>query len=191
MKKKTCRQKSFRRKVYSEPQPFLVYYILVLKFQSDQEFKSVILAKSAIEAKEILLKKIRRDYLACEVKRIQAFVVRKNNYKGRRLSDKEWDTLLKIGYPNSRHRLYKFSKDARPQKTPNPHRDENGKWSKGNTPWNKNLKVQMISKTEDGKFKSARDSKGQFTKGITPVIVGAKVISHEQEHSADVSEHKI
>ena len=174
MKKKTCRQKSFRRKVYSEPQPFLVYYILVLKFQSDQEFKSVILAKSAIEAKEILLKKIRRDYLACEVKRIQAFVVRKNNYKGRRLSDKEWDTLLKIGYPNSRHRLYKFSKDARPKKAASPHRDESGKWSKGNIPWNKNLKVQIIKQTPNGKFQSARDPNGQFTKGNKPIVIGAK-----------------
>ena len=155
----------------------LVYYILLLKFEADQELKSVILAHSSKEAKEILFKKIRRDYLACEVKRIQAFVVRKNNYKGKRLSDKEWDTLLKVAYPNTRHKLYKFSKDARPKKLINPHRDELGRFSEGNTPWNKNLKVQVISKTKDGKFKSARDSGGKFKKGYKPVIVGAKPVN--------------
>ena len=173
MKQDNCNHKAFRRKVYSEPQPFLVYYPLMLKFEPNQELKSVILACSSKEAKEILFKKITRDYLACEVKGIQAYVVRKNNYKGKRLSDKEWDSLFNIGNPNGKHRLYKFSKDARPKKAASPHRDESGKWSKGNIPWNKNLKVQIIKQTPNGKFQSARDPNGQFTKGNKPIVIGA------------------
>ena len=143
--------KSFRKKVYEEPQPFLVYYVLLLKYKEPQKLKSVILARSSTEAKEILFKKLTRDYLAFEVKGINAFVVRKSNYKGKRLSDKEWDNLFKVGYPNGKHRLYKFSKDARPKKTLSPHRDELGRFSEGNTPWNKNLKLQVIKKNKEGR----------------------------------------
>jgi hypothetical protein len=178
MDNNNCNGKSFRRKVFSEPQPFLVYYTLLLKFEPPQDLKSVILAKSSLEAKGILLKKITRDYLTCELKNIQSFVVRKNNYKGKRLSDKEWDSLFKVGYPNSRHKLYKFSKDARSKKQKSPHRDEHGRFSVGNTPWNKNLKIQIIKQNKKGKFVSARDNKGKFSKGNKPIVVGSKQIKN-------------
>tara|TARA_R110000824_G_scaffold339752_3_gene526273 strand:- start:974 stop:1528 length:555 start_codon:yes stop_codon:yes gene_type:complete len=182
MKKENCSQKSFRRKVHNKAQPFIVYYVLMLKFEPDQELKSIILACSEKEAKEILFKKIRRDYLACEVKKIQAFIVRKNSYKGKRLSDKEWDNLLKLAYPNTRHKLYKFNKDARSKKITSPHRDESGRFLEGNTPWNKNLKVQIVLKNKDGKFKSSRDSKGKFKKGYRPIVVGAKTAKNVSEY---------
>lgn len=166
--------RAFKKKVHKDPQPFLVYYTLILKFKSSQDLKSVIMARSSKEAKEILFNKIKRDYLAFEIKGIKPFLIRKNNYRGKRLSDKEWDTLLKVSYPNSKHKLYKFNKDARAKKIVSPHRDEFGRWSKGHTPWNKNLKLQIISQTKDGKFKSARDIKGKFTDGNKPIIVGAK-----------------
>lgn len=177
MKKENRTSKSYRNKVYETPQPFLVYYTLLLHYKEEEDLKSVILAKSAEEAKGILFKKIKRDYLVCEIKSAQAFVVRKNSYKGKRISDKEWDSLINLAYPNGKHKLYKYNKDFKAKKKSNPHRDDMGRFSEGNVPWNKNLKVKMISNSKNGKFKSARDLKGKFKKGIKPVVIGAKEIN--------------
>jgi hypothetical protein len=174
VKKNKTEHKGFEKRIHTEPQPFLVYYNLSVKIKESQDLKSVVLAESREESKEILIKKLRRDYLLCEINNIRSYLIRKNNYKGKRLSDKEWDAIIKSAFPNSIHKLYKFDKNAVAQKAKSRHRDEMGRFSEGNTPWNKNLKVQFVSKTEDGQFKPPRDEGGKFTEGNKPVVIGAK-----------------
>jgi hypothetical protein len=162
-----------------EVSPFIVYYTLSIKIQEDEDYKSIILANNKEHCKEVLLKKLNRDFILCEICNIKSYLINKKNYRGRRLSDKEWDTIISLGYPNGRGRLFKFKKtDSFKHKT-TKNRDVEGKFKKGFTPWNKNLKLQIIKKDSNGKFACARDSKGRFSKGNEPIVVGAKCTTEE------------
>tara|TARA_Y100000361_G_C11159106_1_gene346017 strand:- start:1067 stop:1585 length:519 start_codon:yes stop_codon:yes gene_type:complete len=161
-------------KTKQETQPFIVYYTLSIKVEKDTKFKSIVLAKDKEEAKAILLNKLDRDFILYEVRNIKCFLIRKNNYKGKRLSDKEWDTIISMGYPNGKHKLYKFAQNDSLKQNSSKNRDKEGRFKKGFTPWNKNLKLQIVKKDSNGKFSPARDSKGRILNGSKPVIVGAK-----------------
>ena len=110
----------------------------------------------------------------------------KSKYKGKVISDKQWELLKKISYPNTRHILSKLPKQSWFRKQKSKNRNEDGTFKIGNTPWNKNFKIKFFKKNEKGNFIKPRDSNGRFTKGYKSVLIGAKYeptkrISKEQK----------
>lgn len=150
---------------------YVVYYTLAL--DKSYNYKSIIKGESDKEAKLILSKKIGREFIVYELKNIRSFKINKDNYKGRKLSDKQIDILEKISYPNGKHKLYKFKKDQW-FKYENKRRNKNGTFKKGFTPWNKNLKLKIIKKNSFGHFCKSRDDSGKFLNGASPIVVGSK-----------------
>ena len=110
------------------------------------------------QALEFFLKKIKRDYKGLDISRIRIHQIGKK-YNGKIITDKQWDRLLYLSYPNTKHKLRLFPTKMwfKPQASKN--RNANGRFKKGNTPWNKNLKIKFFSKDEKGKF---IDSEGQY-----------------------------
>ncbi len=125
---------------YDDLNLYIVYFTLSVRNKID--YKSVIKGNSTNHCKDILRKKIDRDFLLYELSNVRCFKINPFNYKGRRLSDKQIDILLDIAYPNTKHKLFKFKKDAW-FKNIGKNRNDNGTFKKGFTPWNKNLKLKV------------------------------------------------
>tara|TARA_Y100001938_G_C8101556_1_gene442181 strand:+ start:16245 stop:16811 length:567 start_codon:yes stop_codon:yes gene_type:complete len=158
---------------------YVVYYTLIL--DKTFNYKSIIKGSSEAEVKTTLSSKIGREFIVYELKNIRVYLINRNNYKGRKLSDKQIDILEKISYPNGKHKLYKFQKDQW-FKSDNRRRNKNGTFKKGFTPWNKDLKLKIIKKNSSGHFCKSRDDSGKFLDGTKPLIVGSKnKIKNEEE----------
>lgn len=148
---------------------FVVYYELI----SSQNLllKSFIQAEDKNRARSIFLKKLKRDFPDYFYKNIKLFKIKQSKYRNRLISDKHWDQIVNFSYPNGKHKLYKFDKNAW-FKTNYPNRNINGTYKCGHTPWNKGLKIRFIHKDSFGKFSKTRNKFGRFEKGIKPVIIG-------------------
>jgi hypothetical protein len=123
------------------------------------------------QALEFFLKKIKRDYKGLDISRIKTHKINKK-YNGKIITDKQWDRLLYLSYPNTKHKLRLFPTKMWFKPRPTKNRNANGKFKKGNTPWNKNLKIKFSSKDKKGKFIRCRDSLGRFLKGTYPITYG-------------------
>jgi len=142
---------------------YVVYYTLIL--DKTFNYKSIIKGSSEAEVKTTLSSKIGREFIVYELKNIRVYLINRNNYKGRKLSDKQIDILEKISYPNGKHKLYKFQKDQW-FKSDNRRRNKNG----------------IIKKNSSGHFCKSRDDSGKFLDGTKPLIVGSKnKIKNEEE----------
>jgi len=119
---------------------YIVYFTLFVR--NKIEYKSIIRADSADDCKSILRKKIKRDFILYEISNVRCFKINSENYKGRRLSDKQINILMDVSYPNTKHKLFKFKKDAW-FKNSSKNRNENGTFKKGFIPWNKDLKLKI------------------------------------------------
>jgi len=150
---------------------YIIYYIIHSAF--DFHAKSFIKASNKDHAGEVFLKKIKKDLKKISISNIRIYHLNKNKYKGRVLSDKEWELILEKSYPNTKHKLYKISKDSwfAPNKSDN--RDSQGRFSTNNTPWNKGLRISFEKRNENGKFCPARNKLGQFQSGIKYQIIGS------------------
>lgn len=124
---------------YDDINLYIVYFTLSVRNKID--YKSIIKAGSPENCKEILRKKIDRDFVLYELSNIRCFKINPYNYKGRRLSDKQIDILIDVSYPNTKHKLFKFKKDAW-FKSVGKNRNNDGTFKKGFIPWNKNLKLK-------------------------------------------------
>jgi len=147
---------------------YIVYFSLSVDKKVD--YKTIIKSSSIEDSKSTLRKKISKDYMVFELSNVRSYLINKNNYRGRKLSDKQIDLLNRVSYPNTKNKLYKFKKDNWFKTTLSKSRNHNGTFKKGFTPWNKNLKIEI------GK----RDKKGKFVKGNKSLIVGSKD-SNEKE----------
>jgi hypothetical protein len=151
---------------------FIVYFNL--QIDEDCKYKTLIKSFSKDDAKKILYKRIDKEFIFFKLSYVRVYQINPNNYRGKKLSDKQFDLLNKIAYPNSSHRLFKFKQDDWFKPKPSKNRNKNGTFKKGFTPWNKNLKLKFFNKNKKGFFSSARDDSGKLLKGSKPTIVGAK-----------------
>ena len=157
---------------FSEKYLFIVYYTIYI--EKPRYYKTFIANENKTGAKDIFLKKIKKDLKGITIKNIRVIKINKSNYKGSSLSDKQWELLKKTSYPNSRHKLSKIPKNAWFKKEKSRNRNNNGTFKKGNTPWNKGFKINFIKKDKMGLFTKARDSGGKFIQGSRPIMIGAK-----------------
>jgi len=152
---------------------FIIYF--KLKVFRWEKYKTLIKSNEKNRAKETLLIKINKEFPIYELKNIRIYELYKSNYKGKRFSDKEWDILLKLSYPNHKGKLFKFKVNDEFGIKNYSKRNKNGTFKKGFSPWNKNLKLQMTKKDESGKFDTPRSSDGKFKKGVKPNVIGSKI----------------
>lgn len=148
---------------------FVIYYELLIP--QKLFLKSFIKAVDSGSAKSIFTKKLKRDLPNKVCRNIKLFKIKQKKYRNRLISDKHWDQIMNFSYPNGKHRLYKFEKDAW-FKTTYPNRNINGTYKSGHIPWNKGLKIQFIHQDSSGKFLKPRNKIGEFKSGIKPVIIG-------------------
>lgn len=151
---------------------FIVYYTLYL--DKPRFYKSFICSVDKSEAKNIFLVKIRRDLKNIDVRNIRCIKMNKSKYKGSSISDKEWEYLKKVSYPNKSHKMQRFHKDSWFKKKTYKNRNSNGTFKTGNVPWNKDFKILITKKNSKGRFVQARDSLGRFKKGNQPILIGSK-----------------
>ncbi len=157
---------------FKEKYLFIVYFSVTI--ERERFYKSILGTETRGEAKELFLKKINKDLKGFSVNNVKVIKINKEKYKGKKLSDKEWESLKSLSYPNTRHRLLRLKKDAWFKKQKFKYRNLNGTFKKGFTPWNKNLKLKMVNKDRNGLFSQARDGLGRFLDGVKPITIGAK-----------------
>lgn len=149
---------------------FVIYFNLHLT--KIIKYKTFINSKNKAHALNSFFKKMGRDYKGFTCSSIRIFEINPNNYKGNYLTDKQLDKILYYSYPNTKHKLRLFPPKIWFKKRSSKNRDSNGRFVKGNTPWNKNLKIKFYRKNENGLFKKCRDSLGRFKPGIKPITHG-------------------
>ena len=157
---------------FSERFLFIVYYTIYI--EKPRYYKTFIQQENELDAKNTFIKKIKRDFKGITINNIRVVKLNRLKYRGSSLSDKQWESLKKISYPNSRHKLSNIPKNAWFPKQKFRNRNQDGTFKKGNIPWNKNLKINFIKKDSMGLFTKARDSKGRFIHGSQPIMIGAK-----------------
>jgi len=157
---------------YTEKYLFVVYFSVII--EKERFYKSIISTENKEEARVLFQKKIKKDLKGFTINNIRVIKINRKKYKGKSLSDKEWETLKSISYPNTRHKLLRLKKDAWFKKQPFKFRNLNGTFKKGFTPWNKNLKMRMVKKDNNGLFSQARDNQGRFLNGVKPITIGVK-----------------
>ena len=152
---------------------FIVYFEVLI--EKRRSYKSFISSHSKTEAKEIFFKKINRELKGFLVSNVKVFRLNKESYKGKIIPDKHWESIQNFCYPNGRHRLRKFHSKSWFRPLCYPNRNNLGKFIKGNSPWNKGLKIKCVKRKNDGKFCQSRNSLGQFKKGVKPIVVGCNI----------------
>lgn len=159
---------------------FIVYFSVII--DEKRFYKAILNTTTSKEAKDIFFKKIKKDLRGFLIKDVKVVKIKKCRYRGREITDEQWSILQSISYPNSRHKLKKIPKNQwfRPQKYKK--RNPNGTFKKGFVPWNKNLKLKLYRKDENGKFINCRDVLGRFEKGIQVTAIGVKNNPHEKNN---------
>lgn len=150
---------------------FIVYFSVLI--EQERKYKSIIRAKDKEEAKTLFEKKIKRDLKGFKIKNIKTYKLNKKKYRGKPITDKQWEKLQLISYPNTRHKLKKIPKKQWFKPIEYPKRNLDGTFKEGFVPWNKGLKLKIFLKDSSGKFIKHRDDFGRFKKGIQVTIIGS------------------
>jgi hypothetical protein len=158
---------------------FIIYFSVTI--DKKRFYKSLINTDSKSKSKEIFLKKIKKDLKGFLIKNIRIETIKKSKYRGRKITDKQWERLLGLSYPNTRHKLSKIPKNQWFKPKKHKRRNFNGTFKKGFVPWNKGLKLKVFKKDENGRFISSRDTLGRFTKGIQVATIGAKFTINDEK----------
>tara|TARA_R110002167_G_scaffold208430_1_gene412427 strand:+ start:12 stop:530 length:519 start_codon:yes stop_codon:yes gene_type:complete len=159
---------------------FIVYFSVTI--DKKRSYKSLINTDSKSEVKGIFFKKIKKDLKGFLIKDIRIETIKKSKYRGRKITDKQWERLLELSYPNTRHKLSKIPKNHWFKPKECRRRNFDGTFKKGFVPWNKGLKLKVFKKDENGRFISSRDTFGRFTKGIQVATIGAKFRINNEKH---------
>lgn len=157
---------------FSDKYLFIVYYTLCS--DKDFEYKTFIKSQTREDAKRIFNKKIKKVFPDFKIKGVRIFKINRFSYRGSSLSDKQWETLKNISYPNGKNTLARFLKDSWFKKTKSKNRNADGTFKVGNTPWNKNFKIKFFKKNPKGLFTKPRDPQGRFLKGCQGLMCGIK-----------------
>jgi len=166
---------------YSEKYLFIVYYTIYV--DKSRDYKTFIKSKDRDSAKDVFTKKIKKDCKGLLIKNLRIVKVNRSKYRGVSISDKQWESLKKISYPNSKHVLSKLPKDCWFRRPVSKNRNADGTFKMGNTPWNKNFKIKFIKKNKKGCFSRPRDGMGRFRKGCKCLMVGVKDETFKKLHS--------
>tara|TARA_B100000085_G_C18563585_1_gene520596 strand:+ start:5039 stop:5563 length:525 start_codon:yes stop_codon:yes gene_type:complete len=161
---------------------FIVYFSVTI--DKKRFYKSIINTESKSEVKDIFLKKIKKDLKGFLIRDIRVQIIKKSKYRGRKITDKQWERLLELSYPNTRHKLSKIPKNQWFKPKKHKRRNVDGTFKKGFVPWNKGLKLKVFKKDENGRFISSRDTLGRFTKGIQVTTIGAKFAINDEKLKA-------
>ena len=158
---------------------FIVYFSVTI--EKKRHYKSIINSKSGNEAKEIFLKKIKRDLRGFLITDLRVQKIKKSKYKGKSITDRQWDVLQNLSYPNTRHKLSKIPKNQWFKPIKYKRRNTNGTFKKGFVPWNKGLRIRIFKKDCEGRFVSCRDELGRFQEGIKTATVGSKFTPNDEK----------
>ena len=158
---------------------FVAYFSVLI--DRERQYKSIINAKNRKEAKNIFLKKIKKDLKGFKIKNVKVFPLKKLKYRGKLITDKQWDKLQALSYPNKRHKLRKIPKNQWFKPLNYPSRNLDGTFKNGFIPWNKGLKLKIFRKDDFGKFIKCRDNFGKFKKGIKVAVVGHNLKKQDEK----------
>jgi len=129
MPKKTHTQKKFRNQHFPFDQYWAIHYTEVFADQSEQDYQSIIKARSAQASLDILTKKIKEDHAEHTIKSVQIFMFSHETLLyNLKLTIDDWKHIRSCAFPNFANHLFKHNK-------PRPHGYQN-RFNKGIAPKN-------------------------------------------------------
>lgn len=112
MPKKTPVQSKFRKQKFTYDQYWAIHYTEVFKDKSEQDYQSVIKARSADSAINILTKKISEDNADHKIKSLQIFMFsHESSLYNLKLNIEDWKHIRACAFPNFANHLFKHHKD--------------------------------------------------------------------------------
>ena len=110
------KQSKVRKQKFSHDQYWCLGYTEVYKNKTERDFKTVIKARSAELAKNILIKRLKEDKFFLKIRTVSSSMVHAKWQIAalrRPLSVTQWEAIRAISFPNDWNRLFKFEKPRR------------------------------------------------------------------------------
>lgn len=110
MPKKIKRQDHFKKEKFSFDQYWYIIYTEASKNKAEQDYKTIIKARSASSARSILTNKVKEDDSSAKIKGVQTFMLcDKFRLDGLRFNLEDWSHVKNCAFPNFANHLFKHA----------------------------------------------------------------------------------